>query len=181
MYKLWGINYEPNNTLVPCDYAPRYQLQCTKRTYSWADVARLNVPVVMRLVGSDARAFYVTAVSARDDRVSIIQGNEQSVVELAALTQVWDGTIIALWPTPENYRGSIKDGSSGTAVRELRTLLGTAVNRNLGNSRTFDTTLSTVLREFQAANGLLADGIAGPATWLLLHRAAGYDIPELLG
>jgi len=181
MYDLWGIEYEPNNPLVPCDYAPRFQLQCTKRKYSWTDVARLNVPVVMQLAGADAQPFYVTAVSATNNRVSIIQGSDESVVDLATLTEVWDGTIIALWPTPANYRGSIKDGSTGTAVQELRKLLGIAVNRNLGNSRTFDTPLSNALREFQAASGVPADGIAGPATWLLLHRAAGYDIPELLG
>ncbi len=181
MYKLWGIDYDPNSTMVPCDYAPRFQLQCTKRSYAWENVARLNIPVVMRMVDPDGQTFYVTAVSARNNRISIIQDNRPAVVDLAALTQRWDGTIIALWPTPENYRGSIKDGSSGRAVRELRKLLGTALNRNLGNARTFDTTLGDALREFQAAKGLLADGIAGPATWLLLHRAAGYDIPELLG
>lgn len=180
MYKLWGINYDPDSTTVPCDYAPRYQLQCTKRSYAWENVARLNIPVVMRMVDRDGQTFYVTAVSARNNRISIIQDNRPAVVDLAALTQRWDGTIIALWPTPANYRGSIKDGSSGRAVRELRTLLGTALNRNLGNARTFDPTLGDALREFQAAKGLLADGIAGPATWLLLHRAAGYDIPELL-
>lgn len=181
MYELWGITYEANNALVPCDYAPRFQLQCTKRNYSWADVTRLNVPVVMRLVGRDAQPFYVTAVSARDNRISITQGGKRSVVDLATLSQVWDGTIIALWPTPENYRGSIRDGSSGTAVQELRDLLGKAVNRDLGNSRRFDASLSALLRDFQSASGLVADGIAGPATWLLLHRAAGYDIPELMG
>ncbi len=181
MYNLWGIDYDPNNPLVPCDFAPRFQLQCTKRAYSWSDVARLNVPVVMQLAGADAQIFYVTAVSASNNQVSIIQGSTTSVVDLATLSQVWEGTIIALWPTPINYRGSIKDGSTGTAVQELRKLLGQATNRDLGNSRTFDTALSKVLREFQAASGVPADGIAGPATWLLLHRAAGYDIPELLG
>ena len=58
-------------------------------------------------------------------------------------------------------------------------LLSGAIGRDLGTSRNFDSQLSLALQEFQAANGLTKDGIAGPATWLLLHRAAGYDIPEL--
>ena len=179
MYELWGITYEPNDSLVPCDFAPRYRLQCTKRVTNWPEVSRLNVPVVMRLQGPGNQPFYATAISARDGRITLDQGGARSTVEVSRLLEVWDGTIIALWPTPENYRGAIRDGSSGEAVRELRDLLGKAVNRSLGNNRSFDPALGAALREFQDAAGLSADGIAGPATWLLLHRAAGYDIPEL--
>ena len=103
------------------------------------------------------------------------------MVSLDSLLQVWNGTVIALWPTPENYRGSLSQGSNEQAVRELRELLGNAINRDLGNSRSFDERLSRALQEFQSTNKLASDGIAGPATWLLLHRAAGYDIPELQG
>jgi len=181
MYELWGITYEPADSLVPCDYAPRYQLQCTKRVNAWPQVAKLNVPVVLKLKGPSNLPFYVTAVSATNSQVSVEQNGQLSTVNITELESVWDGTMIALWPTPENYRGSLKNGSEGQAVRELRTMLGPALGRNLGNSRRFDSTLASALREFQDLHSLEADGIAGPATWLLLHRAAGYDIPQLQG
>ena len=133
----------------------------------------------MQLFGATDQVFYATALSSSGGRITLDQGGERSVVDIQTLEQVWRGTIIALWPTPENYRGSLQDGSSGQAVRELRDLLSGAIGRDLGTSRNFDSQLSLALQEFQAANGLTKDGIAGPATWLLLHRAAGYDIPEL--
>lgn len=181
MFRLWGITYEATDTTVPCNYAPRYQLQCTKRILNWNDLQQLNIPVVMQLSGPGEQVFYATAISARSQSVTLDQGGQRSIVALSSLQQVWNGTVIALWPTPENYRGSLQVGSNEQAVRELRELLGNAINRDLGSSKSFDAQLGRALEEFQANNRLASDGIAGPATWLLLHRAAGYDIPSLQG
>jgi len=181
MFDLWGITYSADDSTVPCDYAPRFQLQCTKRVINWNDLKQLNIPVVMQFNGPNDKVFYATAISTQDERVTLDQGGQQSIFDLEALQQVWNGTIIGLWPTPENYRGSLQEGSNEQAVRELRELLGNAINRDLGNSRSFDAALSQALQEFQSSNRLARDGIAGPATWLLLHRAAGYDIPRLQG
>jgi len=181
MFELWGITYVATDTTVPCDYAPRYQLQCTKRVIDWDALQQLNIPVVMQLKGPNDQVFYATAITTRNNSVTLDQSGQQTVVPLESLKHVWTGTIIGLWPTPEIYRGSIKQGSNEQAVRELRELLGRAINRDLGNSRSFDAQLSRALQEFQSTNNLAQDGIAGPATWLLLHRAAGYDIPDLKG
>lgn len=135
----------------------------------------------MQLNGPDDQVFYATAINTRNQSITLDQGGQRSVVSIESLQQVWSGTVIALWPTPENYRGSIAQGSNEQAVRELRELLGNAINRDLGDSRSFDAQLSRALQDFQSTNKLARDGIAGPATWLLLHRAAGYDIPELQG
>ena len=181
MFGLWGITYAATDITVPCDYAPRFQLQCTKRVIDWSALQQLNIPVVMQLNGPDNQVFYATAISTSNQSVTLDQSGKRSVVSLDSLLQVWNGSVIALWPTPENYRGSLSQGSNEQAVRELRELLGNAINRDLGNSRSFDERLSRALQEFQSTNKLASDGIAGPATWLLLHRAAGYDIPELQG
>ena len=181
MFGLWGITYATTDSTVPCDYAPRFQLQCTKRVIDWNALKQLNVPVVMQLNGPDDQVFYATAINTRNQSITLDQGGQRSVVSIESLQQVWSGTVIALWPTPENYRGSIAQGSNEQAVRELRELLGNAINRDLGDSRSFDAQLSRALQDFQSTNKLARDGIAGPATWLLLHRAAGYDIPELQG
>ena len=181
MYKLWGVEYNADDLIVPCDYAPRFQLQCTKRVSNWTTLERLNVPVVLQLKTNDGVEFYAAAVGMGNDWIKLEQAGTQIDVSIRALEQSWTGTFIALWPTPESYRGSLSIGSNGQAVTELRSLLGDAINRDLGTSKNFDAQLGRALEEFQSANGLARDGIAGPATWLLLHRAAGYDIPELLG
>ena len=181
MYKLWGVEYNADDLIVPCDYAPRFQLQCTKRVSNWTTLERLNVPVVLQLKTNDGVEFYAAAVGMGNDWIKLEQAGTQIDVSIRALEQSWTGTFIALWPTPESYRGSLSIGSNGQAVTELRSLLGDAIQRDLGTSKNFDAQLGRALEEFQSANGLARDGIAGPATWLLLHRAAGYDIPELLG
>ena len=72
----------------------------------------------------------------------------------------------------------LKEGASGKAVRQLQRVLGkagheTAVDGDFGPST------KRAVKAFQAAKGLTADGIVGPATWKALgvkaQASAGGD------
>ena len=63
---------------------------------------------------------------------------------------------------------ALRAGSSGARVRELRHRLG------LVEGDRFDAELSQALREYQAAHGLPADGIAGSATIASLNNGAAH-------
>lgn len=61
-------------------------------------------------------------------------------------------------------RPKLKRGASGEAVRTLQRLLGVAVDGRFGLNTT------TLVRRFQRAHGLKADGIVGPYTWDALEK-----------
>ena len=59
---------------------------------------------------------------------------------------------------------TLKKGSSGNSVILLRQRLKQLGYGNLGNSPQFDDGLKAAVQKFQTANGLSADGVAGPGT-----------------
>ena len=166
---------------MPCDSAVQYQLQCTRRQGSWDAVRRFNVPVIMEMKSPEGAPYFVTTLAADAQRAAVAHAGRYYNVTLDDLLASWTGEFFALWPMPEQYRRGLRNGANEPAVIELRKLLGVATRTDLGYSPRFDDTLLRTLVRFQRDYGLTPDGIAGPATWLMLHRAAGYDIPELVG
>ena len=179
LFALWGVSYDPADTRIACDYAVQFRLQCTRRQGTWQQVRQLDVPIILEMRDGSKNPYYLTAVTADDESVSVSANNQETRVALSALKEQWFGTYIALWPMPDNYSGSLRTGAREASVTELRKLLSTARNRDLGNSTVFDANLLEELLSFQQQYGLDADGIVGAATWLMLHKAAGFDIPRL--
>src|SRR5215208_3548670 len=68
----------------------------------------------------------------------------------------------------------LKPGSTGERVAALRTRLG------LAGGDTFDPALGVAVKEFQAAHGLKADGLAGAGTIEALNRGADYYAQRII-
>lgn len=69
-------------------------------------------------------------------------------------------------------------GASGSAVSELQRLLQTAGVPCGPVDGDFGPMTQAGVKRFQAANGLAADGVVGPATWSALRRAASSGAPS---
>lgn len=65
-------------------------------------------------------------------------------------------------------RPTLRRGSTGAAVSRLQMLL--QVDTSQGGAGTFGPRTEAAVRQFQTANGLNADGIVGPETWILLDQ-----------
>jgi len=61
-------------------------------------------------------------------------------------------------------------GDSGSAVRAIQSQLS-AKGFDIDTTGVFDTNTDTMVKRFQAARGLSADGIVGPRTWLALVQS----------
>ena len=179
LFERWGVSLAPNDRRSACDYALQFQLRCTRRQVTWTEVVELNVPTVLELRDGSKEAYYLTALRAINDNVTLTTGTETFTVSKAALDEQWFGNATSLWPVPDNYAGPLRVNTQHASVVALRTLLSRTQNIDLGDSDVFDTLLRSELLSFQRQYGLEADGVAGPATWLMLHRAAGYNIPRL--
>src|SRR5690606_10575539 len=70
-------------------------------------------------------------------------------------------------------RVALRPGARGPAVAELRWRLAKLGYGEPGGGSGFDEALAAAVRAFQAAAGLVPDGIVGPATWGRLYALTG--------
>ena len=159
----------------PCQQAQRRQVHCFKDSRSsLSQIRQLGRPGILTLndgspTGGRALLTGLTANSA------VLQvGDEARTVPLASLVQVWRGDFATYWRAPPGYepRGST---DSGPVAKWLSERL--AAQPGAGG----DAPLRSRIHAFQLAQGLEADGVAGPVTFMQLNRAAGVDEPRLLG
>ena len=77
--------------------------------------------------------------------------------------------LVSICPQALAY-STVRSGSSGQDVKTLQTMLNKVCNSNLTVDGKFGAKTEQAVRSFQRANGLSADGIAGPQTWSALER-----------
>ena len=70
-------------------------------------------------------------------------------------------------PGTSTSKPQIQRGSTGDAVKELQQHLS-RLGYPVGADGIFGSTTETMVKRFQAANGIGADGIVGPKTWAAL-------------
>ena len=183
-YQAWGADYAsaPDN-VIPCNFAPSAGLQCLGLRGSWADIERLNLPVVLELWDDAATPFYAAVLNLQGETLTLQLGDERLAATPRALGELWQGQFVLLWQTPPNYNGNLQRGDEHSTVGWLRQQLGGLVSAPLTSTQPdlFDPQLDTAVREFQSAEGLEEDGIVGPATWIRLADRLRLPAPNLNG
>ena len=182
VFAAWGAEYDSANRLIPCNFAPQVGLQCLRRNGGWSEVRQLNTPAVLELWddSGEATPFYGALLSEYQGDFELGIGNDRIRVNPRDLRDKWFGTYVVLWQTPPRYNGSIRQGDRGPTVAWLReTLTRLNPNTNLGNNDYFDATLSSAVLDFQRNEGLVADGVVGPLTWIRLSDRLELPTPKL--
>jgi len=103
-------------------------------------------------------------------------GGVAQVVSTASLEKLWRGDYATFWRVPPGYGSDNGDGAnlSPWIAEQLGKLRGgVAVDPADANA------LKNRIQAFQTAQGLKADGLAGPLTLMQLNRAGGVDEPRL--
>ena len=108
-------------------------------------------------------------------------GTREEKVTPRDLRDNWFGAYVMLWQTPPDYYGSLREGDDHPSVRWLHErLLELATDPDLGPPSTrFGPQLHAAVMEFQTDEGLLADGIVGPLTWIRLSDRLNLPAPKL--
>ena len=178
VFSAWGADYNAAPaSMIPCNFAPSAGLQCLGQRGTWSDIEAMNLPVVLELWDSEGAPYFAAVTQMREDELTLHLGDTVLTVTPKALRDVWFGQYVVLWQTPPKYRGSISRGNTHSTVNWLRVQLGELVSDDLssGQPEYFDPVLDAAVRNFQNSEGLLTDGIVGPATWIRL--AARLDLP----
>jgi general secretion pathway protein A len=142
--------------------------------------------VVLELWDNQAGPYYAALIGTRDENLILQVGDETVTATPRALRDVWYGQYVLLWQTPPDYRGNIRPGDTHPTVGWLRDQLSELVSTPLESgpvpgAEFFGPDLESAVREFQNAEGLLTDGIVGPATWIRVANRLNLPAPHLDG
>ena len=158
----------------PCTPQPPSTWQCFRSpSGGLALVRQLDRPGLLTLRDEGGRPFHALLVSI-DDRIATLRMNGQSLpVALVSLANLWQGDFATFWQAPAGYQRSLIDGDSGPLVDQLATQLAAWRGEPAPASpQRYDAALKSRVQGFQAAQGLRADGLAGPTTYMQLARAS---------
>lgn len=182
VFERWGAGYlETPEELIPCDFAPSAGLQCLTRHGSWSDIRQLNLPVILELWDDEAGPYYGALVRAQSQALTLQLGATVVATTPRELRDAWYGTYVVLWQTPPGYHGSLRQGDYHETVSWLRQRLAALDAQPLAanESEFFGAGLHDTVVEFQQREGLLTDGIVGPATWIRLAERLNLPAPKL--
>ena len=158
----------------------REQVRCSSSNTGLALIRQLGRPGIVKLDSRSTAPSYALLVALTPDSATLRAGNTEQTVTLAALAARWDGDFSTLWRVPAGYTGPINDGQGGPVVEWVSARLATLD----GKARSVDRPIQNAafkarVRAFQIAQGLPADGLLGPLTFMQLNRAGGVDEPVL--
>ena len=171
---LWP-SHGPAANVEPCTPMPPSTWQCFRSSNGGlALIRQLDRPGLITLRDESGRPVHVLLV-ALDERAATLRVDSQSVrVALVSLANLWQGDFGTYWQAPAGYQRTLGDGDRGAVVdqlaRQLATLRGEVAPLT---AQRYDAALMSRVQAFQLAQGLRADGLAGPTTFMQLARAAG--------
>ena len=177
VYAAWSADVQPPT----CENAPRVGLMCIDLVGSWLTVASFNRPATLNLRLANGQLIHAALLALDDTEAEIEVDGQRRVLPRTQLDRYWTGQFTALWEAP-TQRLQLATGMRGPDVAELRrrlARLGYPSSANLPDSPEYDSLVERAVREFQADEGLAADGIAGAFTWVRLADRLGSDAPRL--
>lgn len=183
-YGRWNANVgDVTADVIPCDLAPRVNLQCLGTTGTWQDIADYDLPAVIELWDTGTTPFYGTVIGLEGDLVTLALGEQTLTLRTSTLANHWYGSFVVLWRTPPDYAGSIRPGDRHPTVAWVRDTLAKQKNGATGSldRSFFDPSLHEAVIAFQRDEGLPPDGVVGPSTWIALIRLADASLPRLVG
>ncbi len=183
--QLWP-NGGPNAGAEPCAPAPApaSAWQCFRSSNGGLPLIRqLDRPGLLTLRDEAGRPMHALLVALDDRTATLRMGGQSAVVALVSLVNLWQGDFATYWRAPAGYQRVLGDGDSGVLVDQLASQLAALRGEPApAATQRFDAALKSRLQAFQLAQGLKADGLAGPTTYMQLARATGaHNEPRLAG
>ncbi len=165
---LWGTALTGDQD--PCGQAAKAGLACLDQHGSWAQVHMLNRPAVLTLTDQHGQRHRVVLTALDNQSATLTLGERSERVPLDTVSRLWFGDFTIVWRPKSARARRLAIGSSGEAVRWLRRKLsalhGSSVDPEHGD--VYDQALADAVQEFQRQHRLVADGVAGVLTQVVL-------------
>ena len=184
LLRRWGMEVQDLGGGEPCVRVAAFGLRCERERGKLSNVRYFDRPVLLRLAdeGGAPRYAVLGALDATHGTLDLESGASEQV-PVSVIEALWEGDYAVLWQPPPTGAPMIGPGASADSVRWLRRQIAALPNSGLADTASgdFDIRLTNRVKAFQSAQGLAADGIAGPRTLIALHNAIATDgIPRLM-
>ncbi len=179
--RLWRVPYRLSDGAA-CVFAESHGLSCLFRQGSVDDLRTLNRPAVLKFFTADKKEYFA-ALTALDKRsATFTLGGRIAKVSVKEFALRWTGDYSLLWKPPTGYVDSIYPGYEGPEVEWIAAQLAKVKGEKYtpGKTKVYDELLRIRVKEFQFAEGLAPDGVAGIQTLVHLNTKAGNKVPVLV-
>ncbi|NML62001.1 AAA family ATPase [Massilia sp. RP-1-19] len=174
---LWGQTLSMGD---PCEAALLQELRCLQGKGGLYEMLQLDRPAVLTLRDGPLTR-HAVLVALDDDKATLSVAGVRRVVTVAALAARFDGSFITFWRAPRTFRDHVPSGGQGADVDWIAARLAQLDRADApASGQLLDADMQKRLRAFQAAQGLKADGMAGPRTYMRLNQLGGVAEPRLL-
>ncbi len=182
LFEQWTLTPPAGEEADPCRHARAQGLRCKDGRGSWGTLRGYGRPALIPLKREDGSGGLGLVIGLDGDRALLAHPDGSRPIHLSELQGLWNGEFLLLWRPAPGDRGLLGPRSPVTALQWLRRTLDAlpGAENGLAESDGYDDRLRGAVMAFQRAQGLEADGIAGPETLIRLNSAAGLpDIPHL--
>ncbi|MBL4867563.1 MAG: AAA family ATPase [Pseudomonadales bacterium] len=182
IFERWQINYEVSkHGGDPCQFANQNGLGCLQKTGDLSHLKSLDRPAVLKFYRENGQHFYLPLVSLDDRTATLKIAGAYKIVKTESIMLQWQGEYTIVWQLPPKYHGAIVLGTIGPEVKWLSKKLA-KVQENIiletGISY-YDDVMEKKIKLFQRMEGITADGVVGPQTFIKLNTASGENVPQL--
>jgi general secretion pathway protein A len=181
LFSIWGAHYTAG-TADPCTQATAQGLECYVQKGSLAQLRLYNRPAILMLTDDQDAAHQIVLTGLDDEHAHVDIGTEQQQVSIGDLSRYWFGDFILLWRPGTHDPRPLAPGMHGAEIRLLRQELWRLTGKSAPDdaSDVYDGELAQLVRDFQRAHRLTADGVAGVQTLVVLNGSlAKPDSPQL--
>jgi general secretion pathway protein A len=175
LFRSWNRTYREDIALLPCEQAAMQGLACLERQGSLGSLRHLDRPAVLQLDDRKGGVFHAPLLKLTKNQATLFIDSRKVSLAIADLEKQWFGSYTLLWQPPPGYSHPITPEGNGPEI----TWLKTAVLKATGQPAA-DADPGRLVTAYQRAEGLMADGIAGPETIIHLNSSIGHNGPTLL-
>ena len=170
----WGLSLDAKSP--PCADGADTGVHCHRGKAGLAELRAMGQPLLLRVKGRDSQV-RVLRVRSMDASEAVVEQESGPVrVRLSGLEAISTGEYLTLLRTPPGFRAQLATGMRGADVDWVsRRLAAWAGLTEPAEGRSMDAALVQQVRQFQQLQGLEADGVVGPKTWMKLQTLSGSE------
>jgi len=170
----------PASETRPCTAAARAGFECVEMRGTWMVIRRLDLPAVIKLVGSEGKRNYAAVTAIGGETATLEFADRVVTVPVSDVESRWDGTFAFVWKPPPFVKRVLSPGMRGPDVEWLRQRLDALDGAPaVAKSDLYDEALRARVQAFQQKELLEADGIAGVETLARLGARLEREAPLL--
>jgi general secretion pathway protein A len=181
LMKAWNLDYSEKDGVSACEFAAQNDLNCEVKQGNLRSLIFLNRPAVLTFYDNNNQSFYGTLMELTDETATVMFGKEKLTVSIADIESKWFGDYTLLWKLPPHFTRTIIPGREEMSVPWLKKQLAKLNGEpdNVSYSNFYTSKYVKQVKDFQATQGLKADGKVGIQTIIQLNSVTGSGSPKL--